>query len=215
MGYQRILDGAEALEDVVLGRVRCRSVLEAVAKYTVFLHPETVEQTHGQALFPIARRKNSDPRPRGTIVDGVMLDDNRSPTLAFLWAAERTRGPDVQFNHLYRCSDDPGCYTALWNICVTPTFLAKLTDVQRHDPVRFALKRRSFDLYGYLPSGEPEPEPPDGYDGLDWHDHPPPVSDLRSVLRGRLEGAPGSRPTQACHKIGWYFSGWEPDHTLP
>ena len=215
MGYEPILDGFEALRDVVLGRVQCRTVLEAVARYTVFLHPKTVEQTRGEALFPIVRRKNSDSRPRGAIVDGVMLDDNRSPTLAFLWAAQRTRGPDVQFNHLYRRSDDPGYYTALWNICVTPAFLAKLTDVKRHDPVRSALKCRSFDLYGYLPSGETEPEPPEGYDGLEWRDHPPPVRRLESELRARLEGAPSSRPTEACREIGWYFSRWEPDDTLP
>ena len=36
-----------------------------------------------------------------TMADGrpVLPDDNTSPTLAFLWAAQRTKGPDVQYNH--------------------------------------------------------------------------------------------------------------------
>ena len=100
---------------------------------------------------------------------------------------------------------------------MTPAFLAKLTDVKRHADVVAALKRKSFDLYGYLPEGEPVPEPPDGYDRLEkkWREHPPPVPCLKSVLRDRLKRAPKSRPAKACREIGWYFSGWEPDHTLP
>ena len=43
----------------MLGRVQCRTVLEAVARYTVFLHPETVEQTNGEALFRITRTRDS------------------------------------------------------------------------------------------------------------------------------------------------------------
>ena len=216
LGYPPILDGVEALEDVLLGRVRYRTVLEAVAKYTVFLHPETVKKTNGEALFPIVRKSKNDPRPLGTCAEGVMLDDNTSPTLAFLWAAQRKRGPDVQFNHIYKDAENPATYTALWNICVTPAFLAKLTDVNHHGDVVAALKRKSFDLYGYLPDGESEPEPPDGYGALDWRcDRPPPVPDLESVLRARLHRAPKSRPAKACRKYGWYFSRWEPDHTLP
>ena len=57
------------------------------------------------------------------------MDDNTSPTLAFKWAAQQGRGPDIQFNHIYTGTNDPDLYTALWNICVTPAFLAKLTDV--------------------------------------------------------------------------------------
>lgn len=226
MGYAPILDGAEALKEV-LQRAGYRTLLEAVAAHTVFLHPETVKQTHGEALFPVVRTRNM--AHRGCIIERpsggeVLLDDNTSPTLAFLWAAQRKQGPDVQFNHLYKGTDesddykgDPDTYTALWNICVTPAFLAKLTDVKRHAYVLSALKRRSFDLYGYLPSGEQVPEPTDGYDSLKkkWREHPPPVDNLASVVRDRLRRAPKSRPAKACREIGWCFSGWEPDLTLP
>ena len=215
LGYEQILDGVEALEDV-LGRAGYRTMLDAVAEHTVFLHPKTVEQTNGEALFPVARTR--DMADRGCIVERpggrVMVDDNTSPRLTFEWAAQRKRGPDVQFNHIYKGTDDPGIYTALWNICVTPAFLAKLTDVKRHADVAAALKRRSFELYDHLPDGEPEPESPDGYHSLEWHEHPPPVPDLESVLRARLNRAPQSRPAKACREIGWCFSRWEPDPTL-
>lgn len=217
--YEPIPDGFEALK-LVLHRAEYRTVLEAVAGHTVFLDPETVKQTKGEALFPIVRKKKDDPRPLGATDTQpgrgqVILDDNTSPTLAFRWAARQERPPDVQFNHIYKRPYDPDCYTALWNICVTPAFLAKLTDV--HDDVIAALRRRSFDLYGYLPADKPEPEPPDGYDSLEkkWRKPPPPVSDLEAVLRRRLQREPKSRPAKACREIGWYFSGWEPDDTLP
>lgn len=223
MGSEQILDGAESLRDV-LRRAGYRTELEAVAGHTVFLHPETVAQTNGAALFPVTRTK--DLARRGSIVEGphgrrVMLDDNRSPTDGFVWAAQQRRGPDLQFNHLFKVavesdtySADPDIYTALWNICVTPAFLAKLTDVKHHAHVLAALQRRSFDLYGYLPAGQRAPEPPDGYGSLAWRDCPSPVADLERVLRRQLNRAPRSRPAQACREIGWYFSDWEPDRTL-
>lgn len=220
---EQILDGVKSLE-AVLVRAGYRTLIEAVAEHTVFLHPETVAQAHGEALFPVTRTK--DMARRGRIIERpyggrVMLDDNRSPTDAFVWAAQQRRGPDVQFNHLFTVatesdmySADPAIYTALWNICVTPAFLAKLTDVKRHAHVLAALQRRSFDLYGYLPAGQSAPEPPDDYDSLTWRDHPPPVADLERALRDQLRRAPRSRPAQACREIGWCFSGWEPDDTL-
>ena len=223
MSSEQILDGVRSLEDV-LARAGYRTVLEAVAEHTVFLHPKTVAQTSGAAVFPVTRTRNM--AHRGQIVERpsgrrVMLDDNRSPTDAFLWAAQQRRGPDVQFNHLFKVatesdsfSADPDIYTALWNICVTPAFLAKLTDVKRHAHVLAALQRRSFDLYGCLPAGQSAPEPPGGYDSLSWRDSPPPVANLESALRKQLNQAPRSRPAQACREIGWYFSDWEPDRTL-
>ena len=137
MGYEQMLDGVKSLENILV-RAGYRTVLDAVAEHTVFLHPETVAQTDGEALFAVARTK--DMVRRGCIVersDGgrVMLDDNTSLTVAFEWSAQQQRGPDVQFNHLYKGTKESGIYTALWNICVTPAFLAKLTDVKHHGHV--------------------------------------------------------------------------------
>lgn len=44
----------------------------------------------------------------------VLFDDNSSPTDAFLWAGNRTKATDVQFNDGWVCASDPDAYTALW-----------------------------------------------------------------------------------------------------
>ncbi|MCP4224862.1 MAG: hypothetical protein GY773_16115, partial [Actinomycetia bacterium] len=156
---------------------------------------------------------------RGEIVEvegghRLLFDDNTSPVLTFCWAAQRKKGPDIQFNHVYGDSRNPSLYTALWNLCVTPAFLAKTTDGTNHPEVIAALRRRSFDLFGSRPQGEPEPEKPAGYDELVWADSPPPVANLESILRARLRAASKSRPAIAAREIGWLYSGWRPDATV-
>ena len=81
-----------------------------MASLALFSHPDTVAQTHGDALFRIVR----GPFPkRGQIVpsdDGkpVLLDDNTGPTDAFIWANRIRRGmyTDVQFCHVWSQSGD-------------------------------------------------------------------------------------------------------------
>ena len=209
-----ILDGVDQLH-ALLKQAGYASVAAAVARHTVFLHPTTVAQAGGSALFPIVR----DITRRGqfdTAKDGrrVLLDDNTGPTHAFLWSAGVGRGRDVQFNHLWNDSRNPDLYTALWNLCATPAFLAKTTDGSNHPEVMAAIRYRSFELYGERPGPEPDPRRPDGYDLLEWAPHPDPVSDLAAVLRARLRKNARSRTTIACREIGWLFSGREPDPTL-
>jgi hypothetical protein len=119
-------DGVAALE-ALIRRAGYESTLQLVAAHATFLHPTTVAQTNGSALFPIVRSMTK----RGTFSEAsgakahpsgrsVYFDDNRTPTDAFLWAAERRRGPDIQYNHIWSYSDDPDAYTALWNLCATP-----------------------------------------------------------------------------------------------
>jgi hypothetical protein len=205
-----ILDGVHQLEEL-LRRAGYQSVVAAVAERAVFLHPDTVRQTSGQAVFPTIR----DMLHRGTfdtMADGrhVLRDDNTSPTLAFLWAAGRTKGPDVQYNHVWNDSANPDAYTSLWNICATPAFLAKTTDGSNHPDVVAALRHRAWDLYGCHPNGQPEPRRPVGYDELVWAPHPPPVADLEAAVRGRLRKNPKT-PALAAQTIGWLHSAWQPD----
>lgn len=64
----------------------------------------------------------------------------------FLWCnAVRRRPVDVEFNHLDADSQDDESYPCLANLCVTPSFLAKLTDTQAL--VRDLLRYRAFELY--------------------------------------------------------------------
>jgi hypothetical protein len=209
-----VLDGVEQLS-TLLTRAGYRSVVAAVAEHTIFLHPDTVAQTGGAALFRTIR----DMLRRGqfdTAADGrrVLLDDNTSPTRAFLWAAGMSKGRDVQFNHVWNDSRDPDAYTALWNLCATPAFLAKTTDGTNYPEVTAALRYHAYRLYGARRAGQPEPSEPAGYELLRWPPHPDPVTDLEVVLRARLRANAKSRPAVACREIGWLFSGWEPDLTL-
>ena len=210
MALASILDGRHALEQTI-GKEKLLSI---VARFTVFLHPKTVAQTHGRPVFRVVRWSRAEKRGSFTEVDGqrVVACDNTTPTNAFLWAAKRNRGTDTQFNHIWPGKRDIDLYTALWNLCVTPAFLAKLTD--NHPEVIAALRRRSFDLYGHLPQGETLPASPPGYSELAWAPHPPPADDLEAVYRERLRRAPRSRAATAARECGWLFSDDQPDRLV-
>jgi hypothetical protein len=214
-----ILDGMAALKAFV-ERASYASVVAAVAEWTVFLDPETVAQTHGHALFPIMRysagRVERGQETRDIHGRRVILDDNKVPTDAFLAAGVTTRGRDVQLNHVWDGTTwDPDSYTALWNVCATPAFLAKTTDGNNYPEVRTALKYRSYELYGAKPAGVEVPSKPAGYDTLVWADSPPAIKDLEGVLRAWLRRCPRSIATRAAREFGWIFSDWEPDASLP
>ncbi|CAB4736234.1 unannotated protein [freshwater metagenome] len=199
-----ILHGATALDDLVV-RAGWSSVEAVVAANTVFLHPDTVAQAGSGAVFPVVR----DPTRRGQLgelPDGrkVLFDDNATPTDVFLWAANRIKGPDVQFNHVWSRSKDPDSYTALWNLCCTPAFLAKTSD--SHPGVVSMLRYRSYDLYGVLPEGVGGPLRPGHYGELTWAAMPPTVDDLEAVFRARMRSAPLRRASVVARTIGWVFS---------
>ena len=210
-GRAQILDGTAALA-AVIERAGWSTVAAAVAAHAVFLDPATVAQAGGRAIVPSVRNMGHR-RQLGQLPDGrrVLFDDNASPTDAFLWAANRIKGPDVQFNHVWPGPSDPDAYTALWNLCCTPAFLAKATD---SDPgVQAVLRYRSWELYGCRPAGTPEPIRPRGYETLRWHPSPPPVVDLEAAFRKRMRAAPGRGLVLAARSIGWAFSSG-PDTTV-
>ena len=208
-----IQDGSAALEQII-ARAGYASVAHVVAEHTVFLHPDTVAQTRGEPVFPVIRAKLNTPRRRVVEVDGRRLwaDDNGPPTYAFLWAARRRKGPDIQFNHVWPGSDVPELYTALWNLCVTPAFLAKTTDT--HPEVRQCLRYRAFALFDRVPAGEKPLAEPQGYASLQWAPHPEPIPDLEAVFRAAMASASKNSATTAARELGWLFSGWRPDATL-
>jgi hypothetical protein len=209
-----VMDGASALRNL-LTRAGYQSVEQAVAEHTIFLDPSVVAQTRGQPIFPSIRNMLRR-RQFETLVDGtrVLLDDNTTPTDAFLWAAGLIKGPDVQFNHVWTAAQDVRAYTALWNVCATPAFLAKTTDGRNHPGVVAALQYRAFDLYGFHPVGTAVPTRPEAYESLVWAPHPPQISDLQAALRARLHARPKSPGAIAAREIGWLFSEWNPDPTI-
>jgi hypothetical protein len=109
----------------------------------------------------------------------VGLDDNAVPKATFAWCNDWLGfSRDLQLNHVYSRRADPAAFTALGNLCVGPSFLAKLTD---DDPEIMALLQwRSLDLYGWRPDDIAPPSKPAAYDKLIWTDPLPVVADLRS-----------------------------------
>jgi hypothetical protein len=210
-GREAILDGAKALDDLV-ARSGWPSVEAVVAANTVFLPPDTVAQAGVGAMFPIVRDQMRRGQ-LGELADGrkVLFDDNATPTDAFLWAANRIKGRDVQFNHVWSRPSDPDSYTALWNVCCTPAFLAKTSD--SHPGVVSMLRYRSFELYGAVPAGVGDPQRPDGYEELTWAAMPPSIEDLEGVFRSRMRSAILRRASVAAREIGWAFSAG-PDRTV-
>lgn len=198
------LNGYTALEEMIRASPY-KSLEQAIASLTLFSHPETVRQTGCRALFPTIRNAAR----RGQRVEGsdrgLAYDDNKSPTDAFLWCNGLTRKvKDVQFNHVYLNSQDPDQYTCLANLCVTPAFLAKLTDT--NDGIRILLRYRVYELYGWVPVGQAPPPLPVAYKELHWASPLPPVSDVAGSVRAIMERKGLDRTARVAQKLGWLFS---------
>lgn len=215
------LNGTQALCDL-LDCSRYGSVTQAVASLTAFTHPQTVAATRKMNMFVTIRNMAG----RGVVIDHsewgrVMQDDNYSPTVAYLWAnglsaprggTIKRRLGDVQFNHIWTVSQDVRAYTSLANLCMTPAFLAKLTDTDNE--IRNLLRFRAYDLYSYVPENVATPTKPDEYDALQWCPPMSAVPDLEQAFRQAMRTKPRDRTTISARELGWYFSEYHPDATL-
>ncbi len=99
----------------------------------------------------------------------------------------------------------------LANLCLTPAFVAKLTDTDV--PIRALLRYRAYELFGYWPTAEPR-EKPVGYDDLAWSDPLPVVADVEQALRVAMRTKKKDRVVVSARELGWMFSGFRPDATL-
>ena len=172
--------GFEALR-ALIATSPYKTIAQAVASLTLFSHPDTVAQTQCKPVLRIIRNGAR----RGEIIEvngqRVGLDDNKAPTDVFRWCNGLTqRVRDVQFNHVYTDSQDPEIYTCLANLCVTPSFLAKLTDT--HPEVRDFLQFRVWQLYEWRPKQAAQPQEPAGYTDLEWAPCLPPVENVREAF---------------------------------
>ena len=210
-------NGSHALRDV-LRTSAFGTPAQAIAALTKFSHPGTVSQTNNCNIFRTIRRSNSG--DVGKYVDfvetgRVMLDDNRSPTNAFVWAnGSVLKGfKDVQFNHVWASSKDVTLYTSLANICVTPAFLAKLTDTDKE--ICSLLQYRAYELFnGFKPCEELVPAKPRGYDDLVWAAPLPEGDDLEACLRRAIRTKPKDRTVCSIQELGWYFSSFKSEPTV-
>lgn len=176
--------GSDAFSHI-LATSEYRDKLQTIASLTLFSHPQTVQQTNNQNLFRVIRcRSISD---RGTYSDytdsgQVMLDDNMAAIETFNWSNGIRRCSDCQYNHIWPDSQNASLYTNLANICVSPAFLAKLTDTDKD--VCDLLRYRAFELYNGFSPTDITPAKPDGYDNLLWAE---PRCRLSETLKNSFE----------------------------
>lgn len=207
-------DGKAVLHSV-LETSEYNSISQAIASLTLFSHPVTVAQTNYQNLFRVIRCSSMS--QRGSYAEltenfQVMLDDNMAAIEAFIWSNEILRGKDCQFNHIWSDSKNVSLYTNLANICVSPSFLAKLTDTDKF--VCELLRFRSYELYnGFSPDGT-KINKPEGYDNLVWAEPLPPIQDLESRLRNEMKRKRSNRTVRSAKEIGWLFSSFTPDSNI-
>lgn len=206
--------GRDALRSLVASS-DYKSTEQLFASLALFAHPDTVAQVENRNIFLIKRDQKN--RHEFGTHEGlrVMLDDNKSPTDTMIWAHKVRRKDyvDLQFNHVWAASDNPECYTSLANICITPAFVAKLTD---SDPeIRNLARYRSFDLFtGYHPRHEAPPVKPKSYDSLVWAHTFPPMPELEAAYRHAMKTKPKDTTVRSARELGWYFSAYEPDSSL-
>lgn len=210
-------DGRAVL-DFLIAASPWGSIDQAIASLSLFAHPDVVTATGRRAVFRTVRGRTAD---RGTIVDGVMVDDNASPAAAFEWSTglKRATTRDLTCCHLYASSSDPEAYTDLRNIFYAPSFIAKLTDSQaRSLPEVHALhilRYRAFALHGYCgPGSTIRPPKPQNYDALTWADPAgagASADQVQATLRARLAQKPKDRITKSVARCGWVFTGGHPD----
>jgi hypothetical protein len=196
--YDFNFDGFETLR-ALIATSPYKTIAQAIASLTLFSHPDTVAQTQCKPVLRIIRNGAR----RGEIIelDGqrVGLDDNKAPTDVFRWCNGLTqRMRDVQFNHVYTDSQDPESYTCLANLCVTPSFLAKLTDT--HPEVRAFLQFRVWQLYAWAPKSAPVQ--PEGYDDLEWAPCLPPVVNVRELFEAIAKRRVKDRTTMFKNALG-------------
>jgi hypothetical protein len=190
-----------------------------LAALAVFTHPLNIVQTRGLNVFCVIRARSR--AERGTHVElasgeTVMLDDNSALTNAVAWVhglhQQGQRLRDVQFNHLWRKSEDVSAYTNLTNLCMMPAFLSKLSDTD--STVCALLRYRAWMLYAECLGWNAPPDRVSKCDDPEWSDTLAPVNNVEETYRAAMRRRRADRTTQSARKIGWLFSQFRPDPSL-
>lgn len=162
------------------------------------VHRRLVRETDVVAMSPTVRRARTGKGEQpGQIVDGIRLDNNSYANAAIKRAVGLGGGQAEGFEacHIWplTCYDER-YHTAPANIVLLPRAIAGLSD---HDAeVRAALQYRAFELYGWWPEDQPQPEKPEFYPD-EWCEPQPDPAGARaagSARRGPRGPAEHLRP---------------------
>ncbi|NPD26783.1 hypothetical protein [Corallococcus exiguus] len=185
-----IIEGSSFLVAVLrkyYGLEEPHPIRRAVLDSTYFLHPDVVGETRG---LPIVRaRRLSSPESKNTVAtDGDFVSDNFPPDYVFRAAmADKRNQGSTQLSHIYGGNGearDTFFYTNLANLCLMPSFLAKLADTDESTVT--LLKQCAYVLYGFNPRLEVN------------------VQSVAPDLRGRLKlAAPLKKPLHRALAACW------------
>ncbi len=160
------------------------SIEQAIAQNTIF-PPVEIAELQTWKLFPAVRNTSKFDGDRGSVSNfnveakfieqydnkkdiKVILDDNAIPHHLFCscFKAERIV-KSTTLNHIYKSANNgPYYHSNLQNLCLTPFYLAKLTDADAG--IKKLLRYRIQAKYGFAPEGKIET--PANYDDLMWLD---------------------------------------------
>jgi hypothetical protein len=136
-------------------------------------------------FFPHTRRlRRAKGETRGAVVDGIRLDDNTYANHAIKQAIGTGRdAKGFEACHIWpnSCYDER-YHTVIANLVLIPRALASLSDHSRE--VRQSLQYRGFDLYGWYPVEEKQPERPDFYPN-NWRRPEPFTERIARAIRNR------------------------------
>jgi hypothetical protein len=178
-----------------------------------------VTDTGSGALFPRVRRARiGQGEARGQFVDDIRLDDNNYANVAIKRALGLAGGAAVGFEacHIWplTCYDER-YHTHVANIVLLPRALAGLSD---HDlEIQRALQFRSFELYGWRPEEQEDPQRPAFYPS-EWREpQPDPVlsQKLRPARSRTSSGASGETNRSLDTRIrDWAAQPWLNAHRI-
>ncbi len=109
---------------------------------------------------------------RGQTINRIYQDDNTRANQAIkrsiLYTVKASFRDLKGFEacHIWGLTNDPLYYTSVMNLVLVPRVLASLTD--HSETVKDVLKYRAFELFDFVPAGQPKPKMPKNYNKLQW-----------------------------------------------
>lgn len=129
-----------------------------IAETSIWAHPDIVKEK--PVWFPNTRRGRKNEK-RGTIIDGIYIDDNTKANYAIKQAC-KVQPKNFSVCHIYPgTAYDPRYHTAIANLVLLPQALSSLTD--HNEEIIKVLQYRSYALYDWVPEGFPIPKKPESY----------------------------------------------------
>jgi hypothetical protein len=160
-----------------------------VAETAIWANPEvhriSIAENRTGCFFPYTRRlKKGKGEIRSTVVDGIRLDDNTYANHAIKQAIGAGRNAQgFETCHIWpKSCYDERYHTAIANLVLIPRALASLSDHSRE--VSQSLQYRAFELYGWYPMEERQPEKPNFYP-RNWRMPEPFTQQIANAIRRR------------------------------